>query len=254
MTGYLYQCELALLELARRSWDEATIEVHMELLDDIEFLNPQDNTPLELLQSKHREAAGPLSETGKDFWRSLASWIDALKNLSDPSGTSMPLLRLVSTQIAPANTFLQQLRPGADRDVSNALARMEEVAQDEDGPDGTAKDRALFMKLTPAQRHQLVSAITINDGAPVMSDLDSSLAKELGITPSEHAQAGQRIEPPPIPERFTGSGRQRVKELFELDPELAGREDDLLRSARSAARTLSSTAGNRRRASCLRVT
>ncbi|WSQ06331.1 hypothetical protein OG604_50770 [Streptomyces sp. NBC_01231] len=189
MTGYLYQCELALLELARHSWQDATIEVRMELLDDIEFLSPQDNTPLELLQSKHREAAGPLSETGKDFWRSLASWIDALKNLSDPSGTSMPLLRLVSTQIAPENTFLHQLRPGADRDVSNALARMEEVAEDDDGPDGTAKDRAVFMKLTPAQRHQLVNAITINDGAPVMSDLDSSLAKELGITPSEHAQA-----------------------------------------------------------------
>ncbi|WP_328842871.1 ABC-three component system protein [Streptomyces sp. NBC_00258] len=189
MTGYLYQCELALLELARHSWQDATVEVRMELLDDIEFLDPQDNTPRELLQSKHREAAGPLSETGKDFWRSVASWIDALKALSDRSETSMPLLRLVSTQIAIENTFLHQLRPGAGRDASKALARMEEVAKDEDGPDGTAKDRALFMGLTPAQRHQLVSAITVNDGAPVMSDLDSSLAKELGITPSGHAQA-----------------------------------------------------------------
>ncbi|MHC5908946.1 ABC-three component system protein, partial [Streptomyces sp. S6] len=96
MTGYLYQCELALLELARHSWQDATIEVRMELLDDIEFLSPQDNTPLELLQSKHREAAGPLSETGKDFWRSVASWIDALKNLSDPSeAVVFPDLRTV---------------------------------------------------------------------------------------------------------------------------------------------------------------
>jgi len=81
----------------------------------------------------------------------------------------MPLLRLVSTQIAPESTFLHRLRPGSDRDVSNALARMEEVAKDENGPDGTAKDRALFMKLTPAQRPQLVSAITVNDGAPAIS-------------------------------------------------------------------------------------
>ncbi|MGQ4344054.1 ABC-three component system protein [Streptomyces sp. SAS_275] len=187
MTGYLYQCELALLELARRSWLDATAEVRMELLDDIEFLDPNDHTPLELLQSKHREAAGALSETGKDFWRSLASWIDALKQLSAFSGTVMPLLRLVSTQIAPENSFLHHLRPGVGK-VSEALKRMEEIAQDEDGPDGTAKDRALFMKLTAAQRHQLVSAITVDDGAPVMSDLDSSLAKELGITPSDHAQ------------------------------------------------------------------
>ncbi|MFJ2607982.1 hypothetical protein ACIO13_23855 [Streptomyces sp. NPDC087425] len=183
MTGYLYQCELALLELARRSWHDAAIEVRMELLDDIEFLDPDGRTPRELLQAKHREAAGPLSETGKDFWRSIASWIDALKTLSAPAGTSMPLLRLVSTQTAPENTFLHPLRPGADRDVGKALARMEEVARDEDGPEGTAKDRALFMALTRAQRQQLVNAITIDDGAPVMSDLDSSLAKELARHP-----------------------------------------------------------------------
>ncbi|MGW6414832.1 hypothetical protein [Streptomyces sp. NPDC055055] len=62
MTGYLYQCELA-----RRSWHDPTAEVRMELLDDIEFLD-EDKTPRELLQAKHREAAGPLSETGKDIW------------------------------------------------------------------------------------------------------------------------------------------------------------------------------------------
>ncbi|MCZ0211197.1 MULTISPECIES: hypothetical protein [Streptomyces] len=38
MTGYLYQCELALLELAERSWDDITVEVRMEVLNDIEFL------------------------------------------------------------------------------------------------------------------------------------------------------------------------------------------------------------------------
>ncbi|MET8183285.1 hypothetical protein [Streptomyces sp. NPDC005336] len=36
------------------------------------------------MQSKHRAEAGQLSETGKDFWRSLASWIDALKLLGAP--------------------------------------------------------------------------------------------------------------------------------------------------------------------------
>ncbi|MEU1371129.1 ABC-three component system protein [Streptomyces sp. NPDC005803] len=188
MTGYLYQCELALLELARRSWQEPTVEVRMELLDDIEFLDP-DKTPLELLQAKHREAAGSLSETGKDFWRSVASWIDALKKLSDPSGTAMPILRLVSTQTAPPGTFFQYLSDGPDRDEAMALERMEQTARDDDGPGTTADDRELFMQLAPTRRQQFVRAITVDDGAPVMSDLDSSLAKELGITPSDHAQA-----------------------------------------------------------------
>ncbi|AXG83080.1 hypothetical protein DVK44_33775 [Streptomyces paludis] len=35
MTGYLYQCELALLEIARRSWDDITVEVRMEVLDEV---------------------------------------------------------------------------------------------------------------------------------------------------------------------------------------------------------------------------
>ncbi|MFE1384262.1 ABC-three component system protein [Streptomyces sp. NPDC058740] len=188
MTGYLYQCELALLELARRSWQDPTAEVRMELLDDIEFLD-LDKTPRELLQAKHREAAGPLSETGKDFWRSVGSWIDALKKLSEPSGTTMPILRLVSTQTAPTGTFFHHLSAGPDRDETKALQRMEEVASDPEGADTTADDRELFMGLTPGRRQELVSAITVNDGAPLMSDLDPSLAKELGITPSGHAQA-----------------------------------------------------------------
>ncbi|WP_017546966.1 ABC-three component system protein [Nocardiopsis prasina] len=187
MTGYLYQCELALLELARRSWQDPTAEVRMELLDDIEFLD-QDKTPRELLQAKHREAAGSLSETGKDFWRSVGSWIDALKKLSEPSGSAMPILRLVSTQTALPGTFFHYLSAGTDRDEAKALQRMEQAANDEKGPDTTAEDRRLFMSLTPARRQELVSAITVNGGAPLMSDLDLSLAKELGITPSDHAR------------------------------------------------------------------
>ncbi|MDX3533557.1 hypothetical protein PV721_04050 [Streptomyces sp. MB09-01] len=189
MMGYLYQCELALLELARRSWDDITIEVRMELLDDIEFLHHETQDPLELLQSKYREAAGQLSETGKDFWRSVTSWIDSLNVSASPSALQLPILRLVSTQIAKDGTFLYWLRSGQGRNTDRALARMEEVANDADGPGTTAEDRALFMQLTTAQRLSLVNAMVVDDGAPVMSDLDRSLAKELGITPSEHAGA-----------------------------------------------------------------
>ena len=190
MTGYLYQCELALLELAERSWHDPAAEVRMEVLDDIEFLHGT-GTPEELLQSKHRAEAGQLSETGKDFWRSLASWIDALKLLGAPYPLpeSMPLLRLVTTQIAAEGTFPFVLRRGAHRNVERALARMDEVAKDAEGPDGTLKDRQLFLQLTDAERYRLVDAIEICDGSPVMSDLDSSLAKELAIRASPHRDA-----------------------------------------------------------------
>ncbi|MFE2091585.1 ABC-three component system protein [Streptomyces sp. NPDC059460] len=188
MTGYLYQCELALLELAQRSWDDVTVEVRMEVLDDIEFLREETVDPFELLQSKHRGDAGQLSETGKDFWRSVASWIDALTSLGRLSTGTMPLLRLVSTQVAVEGTFLHMLRPGTERRVDDALTRMEQVAKAAE-PETTAKDRKRFTDLTPAQRYRLVAAIEINDGSPLMSDLDSSLARTLGIRPGEHARA-----------------------------------------------------------------
>ncbi|MEU1790280.1 ABC-three component system protein [Streptomyces sparsogenes] len=188
MTGYLYQCELALLELAERSWDDITLEVRMEVLDDIEFLYQDTSDPFVLLQSKHRENAGRLSETGKDFWRSVASWVDALTALGRLSTGATPLLRLVTTQVAAEGTFLHQLRPGDGRSVDDALAGMERVARAAE-PGNTAKDRKKFTDLTPAQRYRLVSAIEINDASPLMSDLDSSLARTLGIRPGQHARA-----------------------------------------------------------------
>lgn len=188
MTGYLYQCELALVELARHSWDEPTIEVRMEVLDDVEFLYAATADPHELLQSKHREKAGRLSETGKDVWRSVASWIDALRALDCLSRGTMPLLRLVTTQVAAEGTFLHQLRPGPGRSVPDALARIQEIAEAEE-PANTADDRGKFTALTPAQRYRLAAAIEINDGSPLMSDLDSTLARTLGIRPGEHTRA-----------------------------------------------------------------
>ncbi|MGF2213771.1 ABC-three component system protein [Streptomyces albidoflavus] len=188
MTGYLYQCELALLELAERSWEDITVEVRMEVLDDIEFLYQESPDPFVLLQSKHRERAGRLSETGKDFWRSVASWIDALIALGRLSDGTMPLLRLATTQVAAQGTFLHQLRPGPGRSVDEALAGMQEVAQAAE-PSNTADDRKKFTDLTPAQRYRLVAAIEINDASPLMSDLDSKLARALGIRPGQHARA-----------------------------------------------------------------
>lgn len=188
MTGYLYQCELALLGLAERSWDDITVEVRMEVLDDIEFLYNDANDPSELLQSKHRENAGRLSDTGKDFWRSVASWIDALTTLGRLPTGAMPQLRLVTTQVAAEGDFLWYLRAGPDRSVDEALTRMEQIAHAAE-PANTAKDRQKFTDLTSAQRRRLVAAIEINDASPVMSDLDSSLARALGIRPGQHARA-----------------------------------------------------------------
>lgn len=186
--GYLYQCELALFELAERSWQDPTVELRMEVLDDIEFLYEPGLAPIELLQSKHRGDAGVLSETGKDVWRSVVSWIDAVKQLGREAGSPMPLLRLITTQVAPEGTFLYLLRGSEPRDEASALTKMEVVAA-ATGPASTAEDRATFLNLTPLERQELVGAMVVCDGAPVMSDLDSKLVRALGIRRPEHVDA-----------------------------------------------------------------
>lgn len=188
MTGYLYQCELALLELAERSWQDPTVELRMEVLDDIEFLYQPGLAPVELLQSKHRGDAGVLSETSKDVWRSVVSWIDAVKQLGRGASSPMPLLRLITTQVAAEGTFLHLLRSAGSRDEVGALARMETVAA-ATGPATTADDRGTFLKLSPPERQELVGAMVVCDGAPVMSDLDSKLIRALGIRRAEHLEA-----------------------------------------------------------------
>ncbi|QTI87224.1 ABC-three component system protein [Streptomyces sp. AgN23] len=64
---------------------------------------------------------------------------------------------------------------------------MEQIAQASE-PENTAKDRKKFTDLTPAQRYRLVAAIEVNDASPLMSDLNSSLARTLGIR-GQHARA-----------------------------------------------------------------
>src|SRR4051812_12939767 len=77
--GYLYQCQAALLELLRRGWDEPELVLFLERLDDVEI---QGGDAREALQIKHHSgAAGSLSDSSVDLWRTIAVWLDILPSL-----------------------------------------------------------------------------------------------------------------------------------------------------------------------------
>ena len=80
--GYLYQARLALAECLRYAYDDFSVEIAIEKLDDVSF--EKDGTALELLQTKHHlKKAGDLSDGSVDLWKTLRVWAQAVK--ADPS-------------------------------------------------------------------------------------------------------------------------------------------------------------------------
>lgn len=72
--GYFHQCMRALAELGRRGALEPTVEMRIEMLDDIDF--SYGGSPTELLQMKHHLDPGTVTMNSVDLWRSLNVWMD----------------------------------------------------------------------------------------------------------------------------------------------------------------------------------
>ncbi|MFE6699292.1 ABC-three component system protein [Streptomyces sp. NPDC057718] len=175
MIGYMYQCEWALVELARRWFKDPQAELRMEMLDDIDILH--EESPVELVQSKHHGHHGELGLTSADLWRSINSWCDALDHVQPGQ---IPMLRLVTTQTVPLGSLLAKLK-AEGRDVPGALAAIEAVAKDPAGATTTRPWRARFMSCSPPTRAALVGAIVLDDQAPRVSEVDSTLREVVGI-------------------------------------------------------------------------
>ena len=177
--GYLYQARLALAECLRYAYRESGIEVAIEKLDDISF--EKDGSPLELLQTKHHlKKVGDLSDGSVDLWKTLRVWADAIK--SDPSLPRRTRFALITTASAPDDSAASLLRP-AD---TGAVARNAEAAEELLMNAGAASQNAAlekavsaFKSLTPSIRKELVGAIEVLDGKPLVADLSASLEDRL---------------------------------------------------------------------------
>ncbi|GGT44055.1 hypothetical protein GCM10010271_54960 [Streptomyces kurssanovii] len=190
MLGYLYQCEWALVELAQRWFKDAEAALRMEMLDDIDLLH--GSVPVELVQSKHHGGQGEIGSTSADLWRSVNSWCDALEILGD---APLPLLRLVTTQRVAAGSLLEKLRADPQtRDVAAALAALEELAGDAEGPKTTRPWRERFLRCTPVVREALVGQIVVDDLAPRVSEVDSKLREVIGVWKTDQSQSREILE------------------------------------------------------------
>jgi hypothetical protein len=177
--GYLYQARLALAECLRFAYGDSSIEIAIEKLDDISF--EKDGTALELLQTKHHlKKAGDLSDGSVDLWKTLRAWAHAVK--ADPSLPGRTRFALVTTAKAPDGSAAVLLRPvGAgsaarNPEVAEALLMKAAAASENES---LKKAVTAFNGLGSAIRRELVNAIEVLDGQPLIADLGAAIEERL---------------------------------------------------------------------------
>lgn len=171
--GYLYQCRYALLIALRKVFEDPASSIVLERLDDVTF--EAAGTPAELLQTKHHVSTqANLTDSSVDLWRSIRSWILALRsNTLEPT----TVLALVTTASAPDGSAASMLRE-QNRDHYQACSLLKVVAQDS-ANETNKQAYELFEELDEEALDRFVSAIYVFDRAPAIQELGPLIEKEL---------------------------------------------------------------------------
>ncbi|MFD8931690.1 ABC-three component system protein [Streptomyces mirabilis] len=184
--GYIFQAQLALLELLRGQEDRPDGAISLELHDDVAW--EEDGRPVELLQVKHHiRSVRSLGDKDDDVWRTIQSWMDT----HAPGDEYGPMLTLVTTQEARPGTAMAALKapnpaPAQALDLLIAAAQESKAKETKDA-------RAAFLALQPAQRAVFVQRMRVIDGSPSIDDLDAQVRVKLrAALPDGHADSFMR--------------------------------------------------------------
>jgi hypothetical protein len=173
--------QLALLELWERTPEDPDVSVSVEAGDDIE-VRDSDGTPMVFVQSKHHLGGATLTDRSPELWRTLAVWIDVLK---EHGGGKLPRLALYTTAIGAEGTGVALLRPqalgGSTRGSVEARRLLEQAAGEAPANQATQVARSAFLDLTDDQRGALVDAIDVFDAGAKIEDFAARLRKTVGM-------------------------------------------------------------------------
>lgn len=172
LTGYLYQCRLALLLSLQKLKKCPQITIAIETLDDVVF--DGDGTSQEIIQVKHHiNRYGDLSNSSVDLWKTLNIWIDLLNSkISDDA-----IFCIMTTAVAPEESATHFLKTDY-RKVDVAERILLNVAR----TSVSATNKPVYKKflaLSGQTRRRLLEAIVVNDKCPCVLELDNSLQEEL---------------------------------------------------------------------------
>ena len=213
--GYVYQFQVALLELVPFALASDDAEVSLEVFDDIAFDFGADRPPRSVFQIHHSLVAErELLDTSAKLWKTLAIWAGEWGRLEPGESRVMTLL---STQQVRPGTGLAALTE-QHRDSEDALAKLLAVANDPAGAPGTAKDRAAFLALPEGERREMVGNIRMVDGAPQAVDMHERLKQALAPTHEQRyiASMADVVEGwwwPRVATALTTGGRVHAEDL-----------------------------------------
>ncbi|OIV39498.1 hypothetical protein BIV57_00085 [Mangrovactinospora gilvigrisea] len=184
--GYLFQAQLALLELLRGREERPDGSISLELHDDVAW--EKDGQPVELLQVKHHiRSVRTLGDKDDDVWRTIQSWMDT----HTPGDEYGPMLTLVTTQNARPGSAMAALK-GPVTSPAEALALLNAAARESTNKDTRAARRA-FLGIPATQRAVFVKRMRVIDGASSIDDLDEQVRIKLrAALPDGHADSFMR--------------------------------------------------------------
>lgn len=164
--GYIVQVEYALLLALQKMDDDVSFRVSLETADDIAF--EYEGSPVELWQTKHHiDRQGSLGNASPDLWKTLHNWIEA----SDDASACF----LLSTTIAPADSAAANLGPSrSSEDLVVAREHLNAIAHAAGNKDH-ASYYEKYLSLTDKQRLDLLSRVTVLDGAVQAAELTDRL-------------------------------------------------------------------------------
>ncbi|MCY6494603.1 ABC-three component system protein [Leptolyngbya sp. GGD] len=185
--GYLYQARYALF-LALSNPEEYNLSI--EGLDDITF--EEDGAPRELLQLKHHQSPGNLTDSSSDLWKTLRIWSTYLKEgqVMLPGAS----LTIITTNEAPTGSIAAMLRPGDGRNPKSALDALLKVSEESDNKK-LQSSFAAFKELTTKEREILVDSIQILDCSPNIVDTEPKIKSLLkGVRREHRSSVYERLE------------------------------------------------------------
>ena len=129
-----------------------------------------------MLQTKHHIGrAADLSDASLDLWKSIRIWCEGITDGSIPKNSSF---FLITTSRSPGGSAAHYLSTGVDRNPPRAVERLKAtVASSTNQANEPAY--AAFRRLNDVDKLTLVESIWIIDSAPVITDLDSELRREV---------------------------------------------------------------------------
>lgn len=187
LTGYLYQILSALLLLVEN--DDPESQLCIEKFDDITIEdNDGEENCTSMTQVKHHihpNKAGKLSSTSSDFWRTINSWCDYIKNYTTHKKTKFIIITTASSKDGSTASYLRQ----SPRDWEKALDIMLGIASEKEQKNNISFYNN-FESLDKSQREYLVKNTYIYDKAPVITGIKKEIMRYVRMsTPPAHEES-----------------------------------------------------------------